>query len=138
MKRSLSLLLVILLALSLTACGVFGSSRGELHVSAGGERYATVARCVRDEGEFSPQELKEQVTQIIPYSSGITLNLDGDYIGDICYSLYDGQLNEFYTGKTALEIPVATGTYYCVVEIKWGDEVYSELTQHAFCFARSE
>lgn len=138
MKKVISFILILCLVLSFAGCSLLSGPKGEVYVSADGHRYATTINSVKENGYKDVEYFMGEIEQIIPFGSGITLNLDGDRVGEIKYSLYDGEGKEFYSGETALEIPVAVGTYYCIVEINWGSEAYSETIQHAFCFARSK
>ena len=138
MKKLISLVLVLCLCLSFAACSLLGGAKGEVYVSADGERYATTVNSVKENGYKDVEFFMAEIGQMIPYGSGITLGIDGDRTGELKFSLYDGEGNEFYSGEAALEIPVAVGTYYCIMEVNWGDEAYSETYQHAFCFVRSK
>lgn len=138
MKKLISLLLVLAICLSFAACSLITGAKGEVFVSADGKRYATTVNSVKENGYKDAEYFMAEIEQIVPYGSGITLNIDGNRSGDIKFSLYDGEGKEFYSGESALEIPVAVGTYYCIMEVNWGDEAYSETYQHAFCFARSK
>ena len=138
MKKLISLLLLLCLCISFAGCSLITGAKGEVFVAAEGERYATTVNSVKENGYKDVEYFMAEIQQMIPFGSGFTLNLDGDHTGEVKYSLYDGEGNEFYSGETALEIPVAIGTYYCIIEVNWGDEAYSETFQHAFCFVRSK
>lgn len=135
MKKLISLFICLCFCLSASACGVLGGA-GEVFITSDGHRYSTFTSAPGEELDISV--LMESEPQVIPFSHDFTVNLKGEHEGDVLYSLYDAQGNAFYTGRTALEIPVAVGSYYCIVRVCWGNSGLNTTADHGFCFARSK